>query len=439
MNYTYFSFFVLFFFINNINSKIVIKFHKYNSLLTEFFSYNIKYFVDYFVDNKYYTDILIGDPPQKIKAFLNPQQSAFYITNKTCLSKSSYNYEKSNNYKLIENKSYKFYSMIRFIDSLLFENITEKGNKKVKIDNYQIFADCEIKEPLCFIIGTKLVATGEQIKDNLLNNLHMNKYIESYYFTFEVNPRKEDELSFIFDININGNKDGYTFIKASSYKDKDRQYLVWGLNFDKLYFNNNINENQLRAEFNINLGCIIGTSSFQESFKTFLRNNNIMETIIQYSEKYYIYSFNDNEYIYQKLNNITLEFYHKDLDYHFTLNYKDLFFEKYDKIYFLIVFNYIENNYWKFGIPFLKKYKFIYNHDSKFIGFLNDKINNNKNISSNNENKGNTIDNQNNYYKINSKIIIIVILSFIFIIIGMIIFGILIGKKIYKVRKNKTN
>jgi len=78
-----------------------------------------------------------------------------------------------------------------------------------------------------------------------------------------------------------------------------------------------------------------------------------METIIEYNKKYYIYTFEDSAY--DKLKNFSMDFYHKEFDFHFILNYKDLFYEKFKKIYFLIVFDYKENNYWKFGLPFLKK------------------------------------------------------------------------------------
>ena len=443
MNYHLFSFFLLILYINYINSELQIIFKKYYSLNIDSFSLSIPNFVNYFIDNIFSTEILIGDPSQKITGFLNTDQSAFYLTNRTCPLKKFFYYEKSNTYKFIENTKFKYYTIFRFSESLLFDNITNinsnSKNNKCKIDNYEIFVDGELKYTLCFIIGTKLISLGEEIKDNLLFRLHENKYIKSYYFKFDINPTKDNELLYIFDLNIDDNKNDYTFIKTSSYNFNNKQYLSWGLNFEKIYFDNNIlYENELRAEFSINLGCIMAPSSFKEELNKFLRKNNIMENLIQYSQKYDIYSFNDDDDIYDKLKNFTLDFYHKELNYHFILNYKDLFYTRYDKIYCLIIFSYQEKNFWKFGIPFLKKYKFIYNQDSKLIGFLNV----HKNISIDNNNKNNDIENninQKKFLKINGKIIFLVVVLFIFILIGMIFFGILIGKKLYKVRKNKTN
>ena len=434
-----FSLFLLILLINYINSELQIKFNKYYSLNIESFSLNIPNFVNYFVDNIFSTEILIGDPSQKMIGFLNTDQSAFYLTNKTCPLKRFFYNEKSNTYKFKEQVNNKYYTIFRFSESLLFDNITNSESNKCNIDNYEIFTETELKYTLCFIIGTKLNSFGEEIKDNLLTRLHENKYIKSYYFTFDINPIKEDELIYSFDLNIDENKNDYIFIKTSSYNYKNKKYLTWGLNFEKILFNNDtLYENELRAEFSINLGCIIASSSFREEFNKFLRKNNIMENLIQYSQKYYIYSFNedDDEDISAKLQNFTLDFYHKELNYHFILNYKDLFYTKYDKIYCLIIFSLKENNFWKFGLPFFKKYKFIYNQDSKLIGFLNNQKNN---TIDNNKDNNNINNNQKKYFKINEKIIILVIVLFIFILLSMIFFGILIGKKLYKVRKNKTN
>ena len=76
----------------------------------------------------------------------------------------------------------------------------------------------------------------------------------------------------------------------------------------------------------------------------------------------------------------------------------------------------------------MRKYHFIYNQDNKFLGFIkNDKENefNGKTNPENNNNK--------------TKIIFVVVLIIILIIIVTLFFGFLIGKKMYKVRKNKTN
>jgi len=413
-----------------VDSKFQIKFQKYNSLLSELMERNIAFFVSYFLENVYSTQIYIGEPSQKIIGFLKSEQVGFYLINNniTCLSKSVYNYEKSNNFKLIEKQNLKYYNIYHFSDSLLIENITNSGNNKTKIDDLEIMSVCELNQPLCLVFGTKLISYGEEINDNFLYSLHKKGHIKSYYFSYDINTRNDDELTYIFDIDANETTIGYTFVTTSSKTEGKKEYLIWGLNFDKIYLENNIfDEEQSTAEFDYNLGTLIGPSSFRDLFKKFLKKNEIMETIIEYSKKYYIYTFEDSAY--DKLKNFTIDFYHKELDFHFTLNYNDLFYEKFSKIYFLIIFDYSQRNYWKFGLPFFKKYKFIYNYDSKTIGFFNNK--------NNNINEENNINN-NNFFKSNGMLILIIVLILLLVLL-LIFIGILIGKKLYQARKIRTN
>ena len=162
-----------------------------------------------------------------------------------------------------------------------------------------------------------------------------------------------------------------------------------------------------------------------------MKKNEIIETVIEYNKKYYIYTFEKSAY--DKLKNFIIDFYHKEFDFHFILNYTDIFYEKFSKIYFLIVFNYKESNYWEFGLPFFKKYKFIYNYDSKIIGFFN-KNNKNNDIKGNN----NTLNN-NNFFKDDGLITLIIILILLLLVLSLIFAGVLIGKKLYKARKIRTN
>ena len=344
----------------NINSKFQIKFHKYNSL-SKFLESNITFFVNYFIENIYFTQFYIGEPSQIIIGFLKPGESTFYLTNSnaSCISKNFYNYEKSNNFKLIEKQSYQYYNMCHFSDSFFIENITNSKKKTSKIVDFEIILIGDLNQSLCLVFGTKVISYEKDLKSNFLYSLHKNDHINSYYYSYDINTKKNDELTYIFDIDFSEITNGYTFIKTTSKSLNRTQNLVWGLYFDKIYLNNDIlDENQSRAEFNYNLGTLIGPSSFRDLFIKFLKKNEIIETVIEYNKKYYIYTFEKNAY--DKLKNFIIDFYHKEFDFHFILNYTDIFYEKFSKIYFLIVFNYKESNYWKFGLPFLKKYKFIY-------------------------------------------------------------------------------
>ena len=98
-------------------------------------------------------------------------------------------------------------------------------------------------------------------------------------------------MTYIFDVDYSEITNGYTFIKTTSKSLNRTGNLVWGLYFDKIYLDNDIFDvKQSRAEFNYNLGTLIGPSSFRDLFKKFLKKNEIMETIIEYRQKIlYIY------------------------------------------------------------------------------------------------------------------------------------------------------
>ena len=415
---------------NKLNSEITIKFKRKNTLYEyeNLLLVNIQFFGDYFINNKFITDLYLGEPPQKIPGYLNPSQSGFYLTSAKCPSKAKYNYHDSSNYKLIELKNYTYAIIHRFSDTLCVEYIDNTCRKKY---DYEIFSITNLENQICFNFGTKLLGYGELVKDDLLNRLHKDKSIKSYYFTLDINKKNPEELDYIFDIDIKNNEKGYTFIKASSYNKDNRQYLVWGLDFDILSLNNRIiYEKQFRSEFNIDLGCIIGSSAFKESFDLILKEKNIIPIKGNYDNKYDIYFFNKKD-DQGNLKDLNLSFYHKTLDYNFILDYNDLFYENSNRLYFLIIFNKEKRDYWEFGTPLLKKYKFIYNQDNKFIGFIKD--NRGKKFNDNENNKEDETPNK------KGKIILIVVLVLIFVIIITLLFGFLIGKKIYKVRKNKTN
>ena len=112
-----------------------------------------------------------------------------------------------------------------------------------------------------------------------------------------------------------------------------------------------------------------------------------------------------------------LKFLQRSFLFTFELNYDDLFKEKGDKIYFLIWFSTSLKTNWEMGLPFLKKYCFNYNYDSKLVYFYNGNFRENDNQKENNIN----------------TLYIIIIISLIII---SAVTGFILGIKI-KTNKNK--
>ena len=162
-NISLFLFLIFILLPNQLNSEIVLKFKKQNELYyyEDLFITNIQFFGDYFINNKYITDIYIGEPSQKIPGYLNPAQSGFYLTDKSCPLKAIYNYKNSKKYKLKDKKTYSTFTFHRFYDSLYFEYNNNKYD-------YEFFSDKDLNNSICVNIGTKILGYGELVEDNLL-------------------------------------------------------------------------------------------------------------------------------------------------------------------------------------------------------------------------------------------------------------------------------
>ena len=108
----------------------------------------------------------------------------------------------------------------------------------------------------------------------------------------------------------------------------------------------------------------------------------------------------------------TILFNQQHLKYNFTINVNDIIYSDDNYVYFLLFYSTSQKNKWTLGKPFLKKYPFLFNPDSKDIGFYSSFL-----LTG---------------VKYKTTFIIGTILSVIFIIIGL-----LIGRKKYKVYKIK--
>ena len=146
-----------------------------------------------------------------------------------------------------------------------------------------------------------------------------------------------------------------------------------------------------------------------------------------------------------------------DLNYTFELTYKELFIEMNGNYYFLVTEN--EDESWSIGYSLLKKYQFVFNQDSRTVGFYHPDIpkeedsdkkdeeeeeevisdsdsdkNNTKEDSTNSDKKK---DNENNDVKKHGLSIEIVILIALISAIIFLIIGIILGKFITRKLKEK--
>ena len=422
------------------------------------------------IDNTIYTDIFIGEPPQKITAivtFNSEHLEMHHQTSNNLFSDTLYERNKSKTYEKIpikENnttstpiKDYfkeqiKLYTDINFKNLITINSLTFslfEPNKK------------EITErSLSFNLGFKLSESvdndnNKEINTNIILQLKQKKLISSYNFNFHYDK-----------INIDGNiYDGYIimgeephqYIKNSYneyqlYKTKalkrDKN-LSWDIYFNKIYYELNNKEIILdnhveyynQAALTPTSGIIEGTLTYERSIKNSFFSKLIKEKkCTKLINDFYIFYYCDrNKICNDDLKSFpTLYFSSIELDYTFELTYEDLFLEKDDYIFFLIVFyDYPEeiqsyfNEYiskWDFGTPFLKKYFFTFDYDNKYIGFYNNKTE----TKNNKQDEIPKITNKNNISeKKNYWIIIIIII--------IIIFGIFFVMRKYYIKNKKIS
>ena len=416
---------------------------------------------------KLYNELMIGEPPIKIGVFFVSDIFELTLFQNMCdIPNSFYSMQNSSSYKYIKKINYLFNKVLNctvITEKLYLYTDKEQKNKVCMDDVSMIYSDNkeeefnqdyiykdEIKDKKYEYHPNTCLNIGFQPRQNINfgGNANFVKQIKSYKIN-NVSLVNTYDYSFTFI----SDKEGYLIIGEKPHEFdkinyKEEQYILtgaknrnytfdWLIEFNSIYYtgkyeNNNSEYNStfisdLSVRIDHTYGLIEGTDSYEknitENFFNKLINNK--QCFLEEKEGYRFYycdkklSFN---YI-QKYFPI-LKLCLNEQEFCFEFDYKDLFKEKNDKLYFLIYFNKTNSlDRFTFGQIFLKKYLLTFNYDNKLIGFY---IRNMQNA----EDK--EIDKNNN----NILLIILIILGFIIFFIA----GFLLGKKIYdKTRTKKAN
>jgi len=449
--------FLFFFYLNeriSSTTKIIqFKFEKYNINIADINS--LKYRSSNYQENsidkndfmfRLLTDDLhfnltIGSPPQIIPTIWNMNKYSFKIYS------SSYNSNKSSSYKEIKNFLYSFDEVKNAFlceDNFYF---FDENNQKFYC-NFN-FINIENKNNYSFV-GLQL---PDVITDDLLTfikEMKKNDIIDKYIFYIlynkdETNIENPKGKIFFGDYPHNTKilKEKYKIDNFYEIKASNRKKLAyWDILFDSIYFNesqynkknNNIKHKQVELLGNMQLS--IGTDEYLEFIHTNFFDEyiklNICEqkTILDFTDYIYYKCKKSNEFNITKFPNLYFEL--KEINFNFSLNYNDLFFIHEEFVYFGIIFDTFFklkfDQRWKLGSSLFKKYLFVFNQDSKTIGFYNNIIN---------QKIFEPINNRINPDKKNLNNILKIIVIFALIIFIMIIFWIIINY--FRKRKGKKN
>ena len=418
----------LFFLIMEVSkSHITIRFNRMMSIIKEQnYSLDNEY-VNQRIDNPYRTYLRLGDPSQYIPSFLKTDEYSFYLSNVNCPSYILVYRGMSKDLIYITPEEYfddDNINEFHVLDSIFLEETNDNLIfKDIKIHNFSLIIDNYMKGPQCFHIGSQVLLKAEETGYNLIDILFKNKYIKSTLYEYKIINDDEMHLNIGLDIN-NEEIKKYKFIKPITvYESEFFSNQKWGLAFENIYINNyNYDyKGESKAELDINLGCLLGSFDFHEYFKKFLKFNNIFIEPKICEQNYYIYFFEKNMPNFDIIKKFEISFYFKELNYNFSFGYQDLILEKRNGYYLLIAFEKNARSNWKFGFPFFKKYKLIFEQNSKLMGFYCP-----NRCSSNKESN----------FDIKKCLMI---LGIIFGALMVIVIGIFIGKFTYEVRKAKAN
>ena len=405
--------------------------------------------------NIIYVNLSVGTPSQIVPFGLNMNSQTFTIYNKI------YNKNLSSSYEDLS-KIEKTYENEDVSSGLNSMDVLNLNNQKYKI-NFILSSKLKFKNYPFGILGLLIPNKIESGVFPFFNTLKKGKIINSYTWTLKY-YNNISLLDTIFGNEINNNIIGeFIFGNEPHYYEEDKyrynkSQLIkinplssydfsWDIQFNNIYILFYHNQNYNKININLDgktklipeLGFIFVPKEFNYVLKKNFFEKYIEENVCR------IKTFNNNyyEFIECDLNNKfkissfpDICFEHKGLETTFNLTYKDLFiYDKNNNKYIFLMMNDKFISGWVFGSIFLRKYQFIFNQDSKTIGYYKSMNFYNKQIiKEKNEIKNNYV-----IIKFIFIIILIIISSFLLLLIGMYIQNTFFKKKKIKANELEEN
>ena len=413
--------------------------------------------------SSFFTEIEIGTPPQKIPLLVKMKTNDYIITSihpmdknstEDFTNKSTYDFSEKffKNYDYFnENKSSTFSSKIcedrrkkykydydyewpiaeetcsSYDTFNLYTNINMK--KKSKINNIYFDLVKNVKDNITGLIGLSL-NNDYRTQNSFLNILKNKNLTENYYWSFDFENPEQEKGKLIIGTRLDIIKKGYSFDNLNHAKGKG--YNFWEMTFAKVFIKNSTEKILLKdnsaGEFNYDINTVCAPYEYREYFRSLMNNlftegkcfNDTFEGCSDLYSKnggtwIFYYCKNEKE-IEDELNRLILpiQFQSNELNYTFEIKTNDILKKVDDYIYIKILFQQYGGN-WVLGKPFLLKYDFMLNPKIKEIGFYSGV---NKNMS-----------------KKSKKWVLILVIIGLCAICGVL--GVLLGKKIYGLKRKK--
>ena len=453
--------------INYSNNYIIIPFkstkEKYNITFANSTDF-ISKFKKEMSKNKFYTTLQIGDS-KKDSIFFFTMNDYFAVLMNTCPKGMISLYEpyESSSFTYDPQSTCTYYDLFKAKignDNFLFYN-NQQMNEKVII-NSDILVDNQTYPSSKYELNTYCGKIGLVVREyypynyvNFISHLKQKDVIQSYQwgmFFFD------KEQSYNINKEIQNNYDGF-YIAGLTENDyinifntdkiyntymEMKLYTMIGGNFDKIYFNylnDSINCSEVtNFEIDIEKNYITCPKDYWKNikkyfFNEFFENGKCKEIVLidkyDKGDNMIMCDLNIKEELkkFPKLN-----LFNRELNFNFNLDYKDLFIEINNKIYFLIIHPQGINLVWNLGTFLIKKYSFMFDQDKKQIYFIYLKKYENDSNNENVDEKEN--DGGKNSGGKDNKIYIYLSIVVIFIALAAVI-GFIFGRKIWEKHRKK--
>lgn len=459
----FFLFLILFHFIIHINNYIVLPIYTLKNVNYKSLSYTKNSPEDIIVSeyrSSFYTELEIGNPPQKIPLLIKVKTNDYVITSIHPIEKSV-TYENKTVYDFSDNflKNYDFFNenksntisykyfrnrkknknsddipiadeMAPAYDSFyLYQNINMKN--KVEINNLYFDLVRNIRDNVTGIIGLGLYDIYYRTTSSFLHILKNNNLTNSHFWFFEFDSPKSDKGKLVIGSLLDEIYEDQYDREDISYAKTNQGYLYYNMDFNKIFIDNLSEITDLgkaTCELNYDNNVIVASYEYKKYFKSLL-NDSIAEQIClesTFEAKNDLYSSKSNFIFYYCKNEQSIKdelkklikpikFYSSEFNYTFEITHDDILKEVNEYIYIKIIFEKYGGT-WILGKPFSLKYKFIFNPELKEIAF---------------------------YHKFKDKpesqtfTIILKIILILLLIVILVFLGVLLGKKIYGLKRKK--
>jgi len=358
--------------------------------------------------NSFYTEYEIGTEPQKVPLIIKQKINDYVITSANPMTNPKRDYSKKEMYNLSDNflQKYKFFNeslsstislgtcknrkpydddfetplaeqMCTSTDTvLLYENVDLKEKVSEKEFHFDLVRN--IKDNVPGILG--LALTDEYRQTSFLSVLQQKKLIENYNWFFDCEKWDSTSGKVVFGaLPHEVYPDKYSVEEFYHDAKEGSSNYFWEITFDKIYIkdkefsgetvgldlesNLNIGSKEYRKYLESNFEELLGEKCFNDTFKGYDEDNDL-------TTDYKFFYCKKDEEVKNKLNSFltTISFHPKAANFTFELTNDQLMREIGDYIFISVVFSNHEDR-WKLGKQMALKYKFVFNPQTKSVGF----------------------------------------------------------------------